>query len=125
MQHPAITSKVSLYKMLADEKRINILRFLNEAGLCVCDLEALLGISQPAVSQHLRKLKQADIITSHKHDQWHIYSINDGYEHHQHLLHILNELPSAEKDVADITAQGIRSRCSIEITEIRFLEKKN
>lgn len=124
MQHPDIQSKVTLYKMLADEKRMHILRYLKEAGLCVCDLEVLLGISQPAVSQHLRKLKQAGLITSHKHDQWHIYSIDSDYLHHDHLLGILSELPSAEQEVSDITAQGIRSRCSIEITEIRFLEKK-
>ncbi|AOM83912.1 ArsR/SmtB family transcription factor [Salisediminibacterium beveridgei] len=124
MNHPDLTSQTAMYKMLSDEKRLHILRFLKVGGLCVCDLEVLLEMSQPAVSQHLRKLKQTGLITSHRHDQWQIYTLNEGYGHYDQLLSILDNLPSAKEQVDEITASGIRSRCSIEITEIRFLEKR-
>ncbi|TVP88881.1 MAG: ArsR family transcriptional regulator [Alkalicoccus sp.] len=123
MKHPDLSSHAVMHKMLGDEKRLHTLRFLYEAGLCVCDLETLLDSSQPAVSQSLRKLKQTGMITSHKHDQWQIYTLNKEYAHYDQLVQILQQLPSAKEQVDEITASGLRTRCSIEITEIRFLEK--
>lgn len=124
MQNADISTHAAFYKMLSDEKRLRTLRYLYETGLCVCDLEALLNSSQPAVSQSLRKLKQAGLITSHRHDQWQIYTLDENYILYDQLVQILEQLPSPRKQVEEITANGIRSRCSIEITEIRFLEKR-
>ncbi|QTB15878.1 winged helix-turn-helix transcriptional regulator [Lysinibacillus sphaericus] len=45
-------------KAAADLNRIKLLTCLKNGEICVCDFVDLLGISQPAVSQHLRKLKE-------------------------------------------------------------------
>ena len=49
-------------RALAAEPRLCILMLLTKHSLCVCALAARLGLSQPAVSQHLRVLKEAGLI---------------------------------------------------------------
>ncbi|CAM3790954.1 ArsR/SmtB family transcription factor [Alkalicoccus chagannorensis] len=123
MTDTTVSSYASMFKLLADEKRLHMLRYLQISGLCVCDLEVLLDISQPSASQHLRKLKAEGMITSHRHDQWQIYSINEAYPLYSMLRAVLEELPSAKKDVDELTEKGLRSRCSMQEIEIKLPEK--
>ena len=53
---------VNKFKALASDARLEILSLLTEGTLCVNALVARLDISQPAVSQHLRVLKEAGLI---------------------------------------------------------------
>ncbi|MCL6564730.1 MAG: metalloregulator ArsR/SmtB family transcription factor, partial [Firmicutes bacterium] len=46
------------FKALADPVRLHILSLLRVREACVCELVSLLPLSQPAISQHLRKLRQ-------------------------------------------------------------------
>ncbi len=62
-------------KAAADLNRIKLLACMKNGEVCVCDLVDVLGISQPAVSQHLRKLKEAGIITERKVGTWKHYRI--------------------------------------------------
>lgn len=64
-------------KALADKNRLAILSCLKSGEVCVCDLVEVLGLSQPAVSQQLKKLEQADIVTSRKVGTWKHYRIVD------------------------------------------------
>jgi DNA-binding transcriptional ArsR family regulator len=60
-----------------NEVRLKILFLLNkENELCPCDLSDILQMSIPAVSQHLRKLKDGNIIQPRKEGQTIFYSIN-------------------------------------------------
>ncbi len=68
---------VYLFKALADENRIRILNLLRNGELCVCDIEAVLGIKQSNTSRHLNKLKMSGIIVSEKKSQWVYYRLND------------------------------------------------
>jgi ArsR family transcriptional regulator, arsenate/arsenite/antimonite-responsive transcriptional repressor len=68
---------VYILKALADENRIRILNLLKSGELCVCDIEAVLGITQSNTSRHLSKLKVAGIIASEKKSQWVYYRLND------------------------------------------------
>src|SRR5665647_2686386 len=69
---------VYMLKALADEKRIRILNLLRNDELCVCDIEAVLGIKQSNASRHLNRLKTAEIIVSEKKSQWVYYRFNDN-----------------------------------------------
>lgn len=71
------TDIVYILKALADENRIRILNLLKNRELCVCDIEAVLGIKQSNTSRHLNKLKMAGIIASVKKSQWVYYRLND------------------------------------------------
>ncbi len=80
-----------IFKMLTDETRIRILNILKETDLCVCEVQAILEISQTNASKHLNKLKGAGLITDEKKSQWAYYYLNkDFWNNHEHLYQYLN-----------------------------------
>jgi ArsR family transcriptional regulator, lead/cadmium/zinc/bismuth-responsive transcriptional repressor len=50
------------FKVLSDPTRVKILFALSKAELCLCDLSALLGMNDSAVSHHLRLLKALKLV---------------------------------------------------------------
>ncbi len=67
-----------LLSISGNEVRLKILFLLNmENELCPCDLSDILDMSVPAVSQHIRKMKDAGIISSRRDGQTLYYSLNE------------------------------------------------
>lgn len=63
--------------LAANDVRLKILYLLEEEGeLCPCDISDILGMSIPAVSQHLRKMKDGNIIESRRVAQTIFYSLS-------------------------------------------------
>lgn len=77
MRVRAISELIEQLKALGDITRLKILRLLIGREYCVCELARLIGISQPGISQHLRKLKVAGFVTERKNGQWVYYRAND------------------------------------------------
>ena len=48
-----------LFKVLSDNNRIRIINLLERRPLCVCEIAHILGVTQPSISRHLRKMKSA------------------------------------------------------------------
>jgi len=68
----------NLLSLAGNEARLKILYLLFQEGtLCPCDLSDILKMTVPAVSQHLRKLKEGDLIKNRKVGQTVFYSIID------------------------------------------------
>ena len=67
------------YKVLADSTRIRIVQALVFHELCVCDISALLNMSQSAISHQLRLLKQSRLVKSRKAGKIVYYSIDDEH----------------------------------------------
>ena len=65
------------YKALGDEKRLGILVLLGFREMCVCELTASLGISQPNLSHHIRKLENAGLVRSERRGKWVYYNLVD------------------------------------------------
>lgn len=65
-----------LFKVLSVDKRIEIIELLKETSLSVNALAEALGITQSAVSQHLRVLKAADLVRDDRRGYWIYYSLN-------------------------------------------------
>ncbi len=65
----------TIYKALGDEKRYQILQLLNESNLCVGALARILKISRPAVSQHLKILREAGLVKGEKIGYWTHYQV--------------------------------------------------
>ncbi|HEY9343496.1 MAG TPA: metalloregulator ArsR/SmtB family transcription factor [Hanamia sp.] len=62
--------------LAGNEVRLKILYLLEEEKeLCPCDLADILGMTVPAVSQHLRKLKDGNIVETRKEGQTIYYSL--------------------------------------------------
>lgn len=75
-----------LFKTFGDSTRVKILCALFEADMCVCDLAAVLGISQSAVSHQLRTLKAARLVKFKRAGKIVYYSLDD-----EHIKGIFNQ----------------------------------
>jgi ArsR family transcriptional regulator len=58
------------FKIFADRNRIRIVNLLARRRMCVCELAYVLGVSQPSVSRHLRKMKQVGLIADEQEGYW-------------------------------------------------------
>lgn len=68
-----------LFRVFGDSTRIRILWALTEAEMCVCDITALLGMTQSAISHQLRVLKQARLVRYRKEGKIVYYSLDDEH----------------------------------------------
>ena len=64
-------------KILSVETRIRILQLLKNRALCVGALSARLDVTQGAVSQHLRILREADLVIAEKRGYFVHYRLNE------------------------------------------------
>lgn len=69
-------SLIQRLKALADENRLKIIKMLINSDLCVGALAQRLGISKPAVSQHLRVLRKAGLVKGEKRGYWTHYMVD-------------------------------------------------
>lgn len=67
------------FQMLASTTRLRIVEALSERELCVCDLAAVVGASQSAVSHHLRQLRQMRIVRYRKDGRMAYYRLDDEH----------------------------------------------
>ncbi len=67
---------LKVMKALSDPNRIKIIKMLEQRTLCVCELQAALGISQSTVSKHLKILEEAGLVTFKKDGSWVNYHLN-------------------------------------------------
>lgn len=65
-----------LFKILSVDKRIEIVERLKKEPMSVNALAEVLGITQSAVSQHLRVLKGAGLVKDERQGYWIYYSLN-------------------------------------------------
>lgn len=77
---PKLSDLASIIGLIGNDTRIKILYLIKiEKKLCVCDLSDILGITVPAVSQQLRKLKDRGIIRNQREGTVIYYSLSDRY----------------------------------------------
>lgn len=65
-----------LFKILSVDKRIEIIELLKVVPMSVNSIAESLGVTQSAVSQHLRILKSAGLVSDERHGYWIYYSLN-------------------------------------------------
>ena len=67
-----------LFKALADPHRVKIINLLATSPdpVCVCEFTGPLGLSQPTVSHHLKKLVAAGLLEREQRGTWAYYSLN-------------------------------------------------
>jgi ArsR family transcriptional regulator len=66
-----------LFKALADPARVRIVNTLATNGepVCACEFEPALGLSQPTVSHHLKKLTEAGLLEREQRGKWAYFSL--------------------------------------------------
>jgi ArsR family transcriptional regulator, arsenate/arsenite/antimonite-responsive transcriptional repressor len=75
----AIATDLQILTAMGNDTRYELLRRIANAddGVCVCDLEATIGVSQSAVSQALSRLYTAGLVTRRKEGSWRYYELTD------------------------------------------------
>jgi DNA-binding transcriptional ArsR family regulator len=75
-QEVEMQDQVRVFKALSSESRLKILRLLKEHPQCVNAIATRLDMTQPAVSQHLRLLREAGLARAEKRGNWMHYAID-------------------------------------------------
>lgn len=80
-----MTEPLTAFKALADPARLQIVEFLRRPDgrccaftdrVCACDVEQWLGLSQPAVSHHMRILIRSGLVKAEKSGRWTFYRLD-------------------------------------------------
>src|SRR5690625_1237871 len=104
-----MTDSADKLKLIGDGTRFRILQFLadpvlsccsREDGVCACDLEEFLGLSQPTVSHHMKQLVAAGVVTAERRGTWVYYEL---------VPSALRQL-AAQLDVLATAAEDVPSR---------------
>ena len=69
--------KGKLFKALADETRLRILKLLEVREMCVCEIMVALALTQPTASHHLGILENVGLVRGRKEGKWVFYSARD------------------------------------------------
>lgn len=114
-QYNQVEKNSELLKLLGDKTRLTIFSLLKIKELCVCEITTLLNVSQPAISQHLRKLKLLNLVKERKKGQWVYYSLRMPSEDEKMLIAIIEQLP----DLTHIINSLDSEETSCEIQDIK------
>nr|WP_128894116.1 metalloregulator ArsR/SmtB family transcription factor [Longirhabdus pacifica] len=101
----------SILKLLGDQTRLTMVKMLESHDYCVCEFVAVFHASQPAISQHLRKLKDAGIVKETRKGQWMIYALNPNSPYFTLVQHILQHVPDQDYRIKELEEQGLRVSC--------------
>lgn len=95
LSEPELAADVRILAAAGSETRYEALRMIarSEDGVCVCELQPGLGVSQGAVSQALSRLSAAGLVTRRKEGRWRYYSATPRAKR---LLDVLDETRGVE-----------------------------
>jgi len=83
---PSEKRLIAALKAIADPTRLKILHVLKQKGccsigkaegMCACDIEEQIKLSQPTISHHMAVLKKAGLVQAEKHGLWMWYRRNE------------------------------------------------
>lgn len=74
-----VTYVADLFQILASPTRLRMVEALAGRELCVCDLAAVVGVSESAVSHHLRQMRQMRIVAYRKEGRMAYYRLDDDH----------------------------------------------
>jgi ArsR family transcriptional regulator len=76
---PDLNDLSEFFKLFSDKTRIGVLWALSFSEMCVCDLCMLLKMKQPAVSQHLKSLRQMRVVRTRREGKVVYYNLDDDH----------------------------------------------
>ena len=93
-------STAETLKALADPTRLTMMAALwkAKAPVCICDFTASLDLSQPTISHHMAKLKEAGLVESEKRGIWVYYRLADRLSERTRLL--LTQLLESTEEIS-------------------------
>jgi DNA-binding transcriptional ArsR family regulator len=98
----AVLGLADTFRAMGDPTRVRILDALSHGELCVCDLAAVLGLTQSAVSHQLRLLKSQRLVRARRDGRMVFYALDD-----QHIILLFKQ---TLKHVLETSAPGLQIR---------------
>ena len=105
---------IKIMKALSESNRVKIVKMLQRKSLCVCEIQAALGVSQPTVSSHLKVLQEAGLVEYRKDGLWVNYHATNGesgpyaaallgnlrhwLEDDPEIMHLVKNLPGISRE---------------------------
>ncbi len=110
-----MNEKVKVFKAIGDETRLKILILLSSKNVCAKGIAKHLEISEAAVSQHIKTLKEANLVIAYKEGYYVMYELNkDVLENAKKFMDLL-----IHKDIDLISKQ-----CNIKISDFNMATGK-
>jgi len=106
-----VTALAETFRALGDPTRVRILDVLSHGELCVCDLAAVLSLSQSAVSHQLRLLRGLRLVRARRAGRMVFYALDD-----RHVVDLLGE---GLKHVAEAAVRPARRRAPAKQGSVR------
>jgi len=100
-----------ILKLLGDKTRLTMMKLIDNQACCVCEFVEIFQASQPAISQHLRKLKDLGLVKEERKGQWIFYSVDKSNEYYSFIKPILDQLPSQDDKLKELEEKGTRISC--------------
>ncbi|MED4850980.1 metalloregulator ArsR/SmtB family transcription factor [Caldifermentibacillus hisashii] len=107
----SIETASQVFKLLGDKTRLTIVALLMKRELCVCELLEVFDMSQPSISQHLRKLKDMGLIKETRKGQWIYYSLNKSSEFFSLIEFAISIVPNQDEKIRQIEKSNPTLRC--------------
>ncbi|MEH7177833.1 ArsR/SmtB family transcription factor [Neobacillus vireti] len=101
----------NVLKLLGDKTRLTIMGILKQRECCVCEFLEVFEMSQPSISQHLRKLKDAGMVKEERRGQWIYYSMNTQSEFYGLIEDILEHVPEQTDKIKMIEKANPTLQC--------------
>jgi ArsR family transcriptional regulator len=106
-----VENAASVLKLLGDKTRLTMVGLMENNECCVCEFVEVFEMSQPSISQHLRKLRDAGLVKEKRKGQWIFYSLNKESEAYPLIQALLNYIPDQKEKLAALAADGKRIIC--------------
>src|SRR5699024_10396870 len=97
-----------ILKLLGDPTRLTIMKLVDDHTCCVCEFVEIFQVSQPSISQHVRKLKDVDLVHEERKGQWVFYSANKENPFYPFVQSILDQLPCQSIKLKELEEKGTR-----------------
>ena len=116
-----MTNSLKIYKALADETRLRLIRLLVRGALNVNEIIGILGMGQSRISRHLKILSEAELVTKRREGTWIYYEGNgqspesvvveaiEMCQRHEHMLPSYTEDLQALESVVEGRRQQMRN----------------
>lgn len=100
LKHFNLDLGAQIFLSCSDTSRLRILNLImNNGEMCISDLEKILEFTQTKTSRHLIYLKNSDILSIRKYNQWVFYQIKDEvFDIIKQILQFISRDPALQKD---------------------------
>ena len=106
-----IDKAANIFKLLGNETRLTMLKILDHHDCCICEFVEIFQMSQPAISQHMRKLRDKGFVQEERRGQWVYYSINKESDYYPFTIQVLNLLSQPVDALNELSAKKIENLC--------------